>query len=44
MRYMFYCDCGAYMESELVRDLSEAVELHQGSNQVHLAWEHEAQK
>lgn len=44
MMYIFQCNCGASMQSELISELSDAVELHQGSDQAHLAWEHEAQR
>ena len=44
MKYIYLCDCGKYLEYELVTDLTAGVDLHNGSDQVHLAWEHEAQK
>jgi hypothetical protein len=49
MRYIYLCDCGKYLEYELsernaVRDFIYIIDLHNGSDQVHLAWEHKAQK
>lgn len=44
MRYIYVCDCGMTLKYELATDLSDGVDLHNGSDQTHLAWEHEAQR
>ena len=44
MKYIYVCDCGITLEYELATDLIAGVDLHNGSDQTHLAWEHEAQK
>jgi hypothetical protein len=44
MKYIYLCDCGITLEYELATDLIASVELHNGSDQSHLAWEHEAQR
>jgi hypothetical protein len=44
MKYIYVCDCGITLEYELATDLIAGVDLHNGSDQTHLAWEHEAQR
>jgi hypothetical protein len=49
MKYIYVCDCGITLEYELsentaVRDFMYGLDLHNGSDQTHLAWEHEAQR
>jgi hypothetical protein len=44
MNYIYKCDCGITLEYELFSELMDAFKVHDGSDQTHLAWEHEAQK
>jgi hypothetical protein len=44
MRYIYECDCGMTLYYSSANDLIAGVDLHHGSDQVHLSWEHEAQR
>ena len=44
MRYTYFCLCGVSIEAPSDKDLEIALQMHEGSSQIHLKAEHEAQR
>ena len=44
MRYTYFCLCGVSIEADSDKQLETALTIHEGSSQIHLKHEHEAQR
>ena len=44
MSYTYFCLCGVSIKAPSDQELETALKLHEGSSQIHLKAEHEAQR